>query len=98
MKFTSGCKSFIEDLRQYLFNQGINSYIMYQESYCDLIIGGMANVDRLLDYMYTDATVYLDRKLQKAIRLYKKFKIEQRLPRHSEMSGFYKNWERILEG
>ena len=98
MKFTSGCKSFIEDLRQYLFNQGINSYIMYQESYCDLIIGGMANVDRLLDYMYTDATVYLDRKLQKAIRLYKEFKIEQRLPRHSEMSGFYKNWERILEG
>ena len=98
MKFTSGCKSFIEDLRQCLFNQSINSYIMYQESYCDLIIGGMANVDRLLDYMYTDATVYLDRKLQKAIRLYKEFKIEQRLPRHSEMSGFYKNWERILEG
>ena len=98
MKFTSGCESFIEDLRLYLFSKGINSYISKQENYCELLIGGMANVDKLLNYMYKDATIYLDRKLQKSIWLYKKFEIEQRLPRHSEMSDFYFNWERKLEG
>lgn len=99
MKFTSGCEDFINELRSYLLKQGIKSYIQkYENIDCyDLMIGGMKNVDNMLNYLYKDANIYLDRKIKKAISLYKRFKIEQRLPRHSEMSDFYFNWERKLE-
>lgn len=104
LKFTSTCISFLEEIRSILYEQGINSYIVVGRSkysttdYYDLVFGGMANVDKMLDYMYKDASIYLDRKIQKAIWLYKQLRIEQRLPLHSEMSGFYTNWERKLEG
>lgn len=99
MKFTSGCINFIEELRAYLLNQGIKSYIQkYNDIDCyDLMIGGMGNVDKMLNYIYNDANIYLERKIKRTLELYKTFKIEQRLPLHSEMSDFYLNWERKLE-
>ena len=103
LKFTNTCLSFLEEIRSVLYEQGISSYIVVGRSkystvdYYDLVFGGMANVDKMLDYMYKDANVYLDRKIKKAIWLYKQLRIEQRLPLHSEMSGFYENWERKLE-
>lgn len=103
-KFTSASKLMTEQMRILLLKNNINTYIVKTEGkknqtvpIYEIMIGGMKNVDVFLDYIYKDATIYLDRKLKRAIELYKKFEIEQRLPLHSEMSDFYSNWERKLE-
>lgn len=104
-KFTCVSELFVEQIRKYLLKHNINTYVVKNENsnkyqtvpFYDIVVGGMKNVDTFLNYIYKDATIYLDRKLERALYLYKQFEIAKRLPRHSEMSDFYFNWERKLE-
>ena len=47
----------------------------------------MKNVDNMWNYMFDNATIYLDRKYMKKQKLYEEYEIAQRLLRQSEMVG-----------
>ena len=88
--FACGTVDFLEDLRKILYDNGICSYINIWKDKCPkLIIGGMKNTHNFLYYIYKNKTTYLNRKWDKTIYLYKNLDIEQRLLRHSEMSGSF---------
>lgn len=81
--FTCGCKSYIEQLRELLYSKNINSYIFKEKDKpYRLIIGGLTNCDRFLNYIYNDFNVSLERKYNKTLQLYKDLNIKERiLPR-----------------
>lgn len=90
VNFACGTIDFLEDLRKILYDNNICSYINVWENKCPkLVIGGMKNVHHFLYYIYKNKTTYLDRKWNKTVSLYKDLDIEQRLLRHSEMSGSF---------
>ena len=67
-------------LREYLYNVGINSYISKEENKpYRLIIGGLNNCNKFLEYIYKDATVMLDRKFAKKEYLYDSLNIKERI-------------------
>ena len=77
--FTIGCEEFMLQLREYLYNVGINSYILKEENKAyRLVIGGLNNCNKFLEYMYKDATVMLDRKFTKKEHLYDRLNIKER--------------------
>lgn len=67
MKIVS-TKEFNIYLQNLLKNIGVNSYLSYPERYSDntsiLTSGGSRQVRRFCDWIYKDATVYLDRKYE----------------------------------
>lgn len=79
----------LEQMRTILYNAGICSYITDEKgrSTYRLYIRGVQNADRMWNYMFEDATIYLDRKLEKKNRLYEEYNLAQRLLRLSEMAG-----------
>lgn len=88
--FTCGSIGFLEDLRTILYENGIYSYIAtWKDKAPKLIIGGMKNTHHFLYYIYSKKSEYLERKYKKTIYLYEHLDIEQRLLRHSEMSGSF---------
>ena len=88
--FTSGSKDFLSGLREHLYQNNINSYLLQEkENTYRLFIKGISNCDVFLNYIYKDSdSVRLDRKYRKACDLYQKFNYARRLPLHSEMGGF----------
>lgn len=70
--FDSVSYDFLEQLREFLYSQGINSYFsvlreadeQYATSY-RLQIAGVEYTEKFLHYIYDDATIYLDRKYQR---------------------------------
>lgn len=88
--FTCGSIEFLQDLRSILYENGICSYITtWKDKTPKLIIGGMKNAHRFLYYIYKNKSEFLERKYNKTVCLYKHLNIEQRLLRHSEMSGSF---------
>lgn len=88
--FTCGSIDFLNDLRSILYENGICSYITrWKDKAPKLVIGGMKNTHNFLYYIYNNKSEYLERKYKKTIDLYKHLDIEQRLLRHSEMSGSF---------
>ena len=78
--FTIGCEEFMLQLREYLYNVGINSYVLKEENKpYRLIIGGLNNCNKFLEYIYKDATVMLDRKFAKKEHLYDSLNIKDRI-------------------
>lgn len=87
--FTSDSLYFLKSLRVILYENGIQSYIADEKNKNNfrLVIGGIRNCDNFFNYIYKDATVYLDRKLNKKNMLYEYLNLEQRLLRQSERTG-----------
>lgn len=80
--FTCGSEIFVNQLREILYKNNIKSYICRENNKpFRLVIGGMQNCDNFLNYIYNDASLYLERKYLKKLSLYKELEIEQRLPR-----------------
>jgi intein/homing endonuclease len=80
--FTCVCDEFLFWLREYLYEQNINSFIYkWKYSTQKLIIGGNKNCDVFLNYIYNDCTIFLERKYKKKLALYKEFNVSQRLLR-----------------
>ena len=81
--FTCGCKEYMEELRKFLYAKGINSYIIKEkDNPYRLMIGGLNNCDKFLNYIYKDSNISLDRKYNKTLKLYKDLNIKERiLPR-----------------
>lgn len=78
--FTCGSELFVNQLRQYLNNNNIKSYISKEDNKpFRLIIGGMKNCDIFLNYIYEDCNIYLDRKYKKKLLLYKDLNIKERI-------------------
>ena len=78
--FTCGSELFVNQLRQYLNNDNIKSYISKEDNKpFRLVIGGMKNCDKFLNYIYEDCNIYLDRKYKKKLLLYKDLNIEERI-------------------
>lgn len=89
VSFVSGSSEFLDDLRRILYENNIHSYFSKNEqTYRELTIGAMKDVDIFLHYIYDDSTIYLDRKYIKKENLYKSLNIEQRLLRQPERVGF----------
>lgn len=65
-------KDFLQQIREYLYSQGINSYFLenqrdddkYAKAY-RLQIAGVEHTQKFLHYIYDNATIYLDRKYQR---------------------------------
>lgn len=87
--FTCGSIDFINILREILYKNGIKAYITQENETKPyrLIIGGLINCDKFLHYIYDNSTIYLDRKFNKKISLYKSLDLDQRLLRLSEKAG-----------
>lgn len=69
--FSSVDINFLEELRQYIYNQlGICSYIYTEESSCSrLCIHKNEHTTVFLNYLYNDANIYLDRKYEKYLSI-----------------------------
>ncbi len=89
INFCSASEDFLIGLREILYKQNIFSYIVDEKnkSTFRLYIKGMKNSDNMWNYMFDNATIYLDRKLIKKEKLYEEYQIAQRLLRLSEMAG-----------
>ena len=89
INFCSASQQFLSELRSILYKNGINSYITDEKdkNTYRLYIKGMKNVDNMWNYMFDNATIYLDRKYTKKQKLYEEYEIAQRLLRQSEMVG-----------
>ena len=87
VKCDFSCKSInmLIKLREILYNNDIKSYICQDKGNYRLYIGGLNNVDKFLNFIYKDSTIYLQRKYDKTSYLYKTLDILERLPRKSEM-------------
>lgn len=78
--FTCGCEYFVNQLREVLYKNDICTYISKEKDKpYRLMIGGMINCDKFLSYIYKDATIYLDRKLNKKEELYARLDIKERI-------------------
>jgi hypothetical protein len=86
--FTTGSASMAKALQAILAKNNIRSSI-YQErlNTYRIRMHGLQNCDNFLRYIYTGASVWLDRKYTKKERLYSSLNIERRLLRSSEMTG-----------
>lgn len=86
--FSTGSLKFAQGLVAYLEKKDIRlSVYPSKTSHCFKIsIKGMANVNNFLNYIYSDSTIYLDRKFQKKNKLYSVTNMEQRLLRQTEKS------------
>lgn len=89
INFCSASQEFLIGIRQLLYEKNINSYIVDEKnrSTFRLYVKGVQNVDNMWNYMFDNATIYLDRKYVKKQKLYEEYKIAQRLLRQSEMAG-----------
>lgn len=58
-------KSFLESIRSYIHSKGLNSYIYPDGSGFRLYLSGQNDNINFLDYIYKDATIYLDRKYKR---------------------------------
>lgn len=89
INFCSASLKMLEKMREILYKNKICSYITEEKnkSTYRLYIRGLNNTDNMWEYMFSDATIYLDRKVAKKERLYKEYNIAQRLLRSSEMAG-----------
>lgn len=89
INFTSASEVYLIQLRDILYKNGIKSYIVNEKdkSIYRLYIKGLKNVDNMWNYMFDNASIYLDRKFVKKNKLYKEFNVAQRLPRSSEMAS-----------
>ncbi|HBA04247.1 MAG TPA: hypothetical protein DCW51_10045, partial [Clostridium sp.] len=89
INFCSASEKFLIQIREYLYSYGINSYITDEKnrSTYRLYVKGLKNTDNMWNYMFDNATVFLDRKYEKKQSLYEKYQIAQRLLRQSEMVG-----------
>lgn len=86
----SGSYTFVNGMKSYLEKQGISSGKIYSSktSQCHVIsVRGMQNVDNFLRYIYSNSSMYLDRKFKKVKYLYEITNMEQRLLRQSEKIG-----------
>lgn len=90
INFCSASREFLESIRSIIYVHGICSYITDEKNRTTyrLYVRGLENCDKMLEYMYSDAIIYLDRKYYKALNFYEENKIAQRLLRRSVMSGF----------
>lgn len=70
--FTCASPSFINSLREILYKEGIYTYVKEQPNNKSkrVVITGKENMKNFLNYIYKDATIYLDRKFNR----FKKFK------------------------
>ena len=89
INFCSASLKMLEQMRTILYKEGISSYITDEKgrNTYRLYIRGMQNADKMWNYMFSDATIYLDRKVEKKKRLYEEYDLAQRLLRRSEMAG-----------
>lgn len=89
INFCSASEIFLIELRELLYKKGICSYIVDEKdrSTFRLYIRGLRNTDKMWNYMFDNAKVFLDRKFNKKQYLYEKYQIAQRLLRQSEMVG-----------
>ncbi len=80
--FTSGSLLFLQDLRAWLYENGVGSYICQErEETFRLFIRGMKNYDNFYNLIYEDSTIYLDRKKNKKEEIYRQYNVALRLPR-----------------
>ena len=77
--FTCGSIEFINSLRSILFDNGINSHVVSERNHYRLRIGGLKNTHEFLEYIYKDATIYLDRKYEKRKFYYEKYNLKERI-------------------
>lgn len=64
-KITSGSKVFVNQIKEYLDNISIKSYIyITNEQNYDLYVRGKENCVNFLSYMYDNSNIYLDRKYE----------------------------------
>ena len=88
----TGSKDFAEGLKEFLNCNGIKTSAVFKTddnvSCWKIAINGMLNVDNFLHKIYDGATIYLDRKKDKKENIYEYLKLEQRLDRQSEKTGF----------
>ncbi len=77
--FTCGSIEFVNSLRSILFDNDINSHVVSERNHYRLKIGGLKNTHEFLEYIYKDATVYLDRKYEKRKFYYEKYNLEERI-------------------
>ena len=90
--FTCGNQSFLESIRAILFDNNINSYIVNDKgNKAYLSLAGLQNPDNFLKYIYKDATIYLDRKVEKVKYLYQYLDVERRLDLQFEKAGKQKS-------
>ena len=86
--FTSGSKGFLEDLRNFLYKEGIYAYLSIEnrkdsrfkethESY-KLLVTGMNNAYCFGQKLYKDANIFLDRKKEKFDLVVEEYNIKQR--------------------
>lgn len=89
INFCSASEMFLKQIREVLCNHGISSYITDEKDKTTfrLYVKGLKNTDDMWNYMFDNATIFLDRKVKKKQDLYEKYKITQRLLRQSEMVG-----------
>lgn len=88
--FCTGSYDFAKGLQKCLLSNNIYSGTIYESkvSHCFKVnISGMENVDNFLHFIYDNSSVYLDRKFNKKIQLYKTTNMEQRLLRQAEKSA-----------
>lgn len=76
---------FLSWIRENLNSKGIKSYLCENESCNRLFIGGLQNVNNFINFIYSNATVFLDRKYYKTKFLYKSLHISEQLPLCPEM-------------
>lgn len=67
--FTCASDSFIDSLRKVLYDEGIYTYVREQKENKSkrVVISGKENINNFLNYIYKDATIYLDRKFNRFI-------------------------------
>lgn len=93
--YISSSKQIIYDFEKILYDVGITStkIYTYQKEDCvqmwniHINQGDDYNIIKFLNYLYKDATVYLDRKYEKYIKVLQKY--NERLPHQSEMTGSF---------
>lgn len=85
----SASEIFLKQIREILFKHEISSYITDEKDRTTfrLYVKGLKNTDNMWNYMFDNATIFLDRKVKKKQELYEKYNIAQRLLRQSEMVG-----------
>lgn len=90
VNFCSASLKFLEQIREILYQNNISSYIIDENNKTTyrLYVKGLNNCNNMINYMFGNCSIYLDRKLYKLNALYKKYDIQRRLLPHSEMSGF----------
>lgn len=80
--FTSGSIEFLNDIRAWMYKCGVGSYTYQErEDTYRLFIRGLNNFDKFFNLLYSDSTIYLDRKFKRKISIYEEHNVAQRLPR-----------------